>query len=230
MKLALAIIYFLCFITVANAQVHNDTLLLFPEIGDTIQYAKLELQGILDTFPSLISQKPDDPDISYLNRLCGLANKPEYDFSSEAGKDEYYMLYAYFLKSKDNKAGDILVRRKLVSVFRDLNEINQLLKHGGTYFGHQYARILAYAEYAVYAYNLHSEYYNKIYPINKQKKRFIEELCQFIKDEVDNDGDVLVGQKAGRKKELLSIVGRMDKAITDSYYLKQAQRFLYSYY
>lgn len=230
MKLALAIIYFLCFITVANAQVHNDTLLLFPETGDTLQYAKLELQGIIEAFPSLISQKPDDPDISYLNRLCGLANRPEYDFSSEAGKDEYYMLYAFFLKSRDSDAKSKAMRFKLVSVFRDLNSINQLLRHGGTYFGHQYARVLGYAEYAVYSYKLDSEYYAKNYPINKQKKIFIDGLHQFINEEVDNDGDVLAGKKANRKKELFNIVGQIDKLITDNFYLKQVQRFFYSYY
>lgn len=218
------------FSLVANAQKGVDTVLVFPETKDTLSYTKKELEEIIAAYPTLTSDYVRSPDMSYAADPCGTSgNEMALRFSPEAGQDAYYMLYAYFLRQKA-KNSDSGMRRWLLKIFQDINGIHWGLSGGGTYYGHQYARILGYAEYALYCYQLDSSYYQSSYLITTQKKLFIQSLRQQIADELQNNYDFTEVDKVKLKKKLLATVSDLDKMITNKFYLKEAMKFEYSYY
>ncbi|HSZ86962.1 MAG TPA: hypothetical protein VK787_13095 [Puia sp.] len=130
--------------------------------------------------------------------------KKHLSFGSEIGQDEYYILYAYFLKKKNNKNNFEVRRNTLIKIYNDINEIFGMLSYGGTYFGHQGRRIIGYAEYSIYLYSQNEEDYKKKYDISKQKKFYINSLKQFIVNEESADVET-VNQRGKRKTKIRSI-------------------------
>ena len=101
----------------------------------------------------------------------------------------------------------------------------------GTYFGHQQARILGYAEFSVYLYKQNETYgVSKTYDITKQKELYIKSLRQLVSDESKIDFNTTGQDKIERTKELNKIIDDIDKAITDNYYLRRTQDFHYGHY
>lgn len=202
-----------------------DTLIIANEIGDTLKYGKDKFNEIIKNHPELVSDNIQNPDQVY---HC---NGETEGFNSEAGQDEYFMLYAYFLK---NKNGDIKYserRKKLIEIFSNINSLFVHFQYGGTYFGHQQARILGYAEFSVYLYKQNETYgISKNYDITKQKELYIKSLRQLISDESKIDFNTTGQEKIKRTKELIKIVDDIDKAITDNYYLRRTQDFHYGHY
>ena len=202
----------------------KDTLLITTETGDTLKYSKEEFNTIIDNHPELYSDNTQDPDPTY---HC---NADKKGFNSEVGQDEYYMLYAYFLKQK-NGIGKYTERRsKLIDIFSNINSLFGSFQYGGTYFGHQASRILGYAEYSVYLYKYYENDLTKTYDISKQKDVYIKSLRQLIDDESKIDSATSEQEKIKRKKELNAIVDKIDKTITDNFYLRRAQEFHHVHY
>lgn len=107
-------------------------------------YTHNELQGILNRNQSFTDEYPPNPDDAYAKMQCH-ATQEDAGFNSEAGQDEYYLVYSYVLKRRDTTYNPR--RERLLKLYRAVNEIYGDLQHGGTYFGHQYNRIPAYVEY-----------------------------------------------------------------------------------
>jgi hypothetical protein len=202
----------------------KDTLLITTETGDTLKYSKKEFNYFVDTHPELYTDNVQDPDPTYYRD----ANKK--NFNSEVGQDEYYILYAYFLKQKNGVDKYTEQRKKLIDIFSDINSLYQRFQHGGTYFGHQASRVLGYAEFSVYLYKRYEDQLSKTYDITKQKALYIQSLRQLASDEVQNDNETLEQENTGRKKELNAIVDNINQAITDNFYLRRAQEFQYEHY
>src|SRR4029079_15576325 len=107
-----------------------------------------------------------NPDISYAQSgyfkdiLETDDDKFHLTFGSEAGQDEYYILYSYFLKLTNVGQNLELRRQKLFQIYQDLNQIFGLLNNGGTFFGHQYRRLNGYCEYGVYQYKQFKEFFD----------------------------------------------------------------------
>jgi hypothetical protein len=201
---------------------NKDTLLIITETGDTLKYSKKEYNDIVDNHPELYSDNVQDPDPTY---YC--ADKK--GFNSEVGQDEYYILYAYFLKQK-NGVNECAERRKtLIDIYLYINALYQRLQHGGTYFGHQTSRVLGYAEFSIYLYKLNENEISKAY-IGKQRKLYIQSLRQLVNDEIQNDNQSLAQEKAGDEKELNALIDNIAKALTDNFYLRRAQEFQYEHY
>jgi len=80
-------------ITSDSSKYHTteDSVLITTEIGESLKYSKVEYNLIVDNHPEFFSDIVQDPDASY---YC---TSDKNGFESELGKDEYYMLYAYFL-------------------------------------------------------------------------------------------------------------------------------------
>lgn len=202
-----------------------DTLIIPTEIGDTLKYAKDEFNKIIDDHPELVSDYTQNPDQTY---HCYGEKDP---FNSEAGQDGYFMLYAYFLKNKNAGQPYSERRKKLIDIFSNINSLFSHFEYGGTYFGHQYARILGYAEFSIYLYKQNEKYGNsKTYDITKQKKLYIQSLRQLISDESTIDFNALGKKKIERTRQLNKIVDEIDKAITDNFYLRRTQDFHYGHY
>jgi hypothetical protein len=202
----------------------KDTLLISTEVGDTSKYSKEEFNTIVDNHPELYRDNVQGPDPTY---YCQTDKK---GFNSEVGQDEYYMLYAYFLKQKNGVDKYADRRKKLIAIYSNINSLYQHFQHGGTYFGHQTSRILGYAEYSVYLYKSYEDRLSKTYDIGKQKALYIQSLRQLINDEIQADGETLEQDKAKRKQNLNAIIDAIDKELIDNFYLRRAQEFQYEHY
>ncbi len=202
----------------------KDTLLIATETGETFEFGKDDFNLIVDNHPELFSEYPQEPDQTY---YC---NVNKGDFESEVGQDTYYVLYAYFLKQKNGVDNNKVMRKKLIDIYTNINSLFQQFQHGGTYFGHQYSRILGYTEYSVYLYSQCKDNIEKTYDITKQKEFYIKSLRQLIDDESKIDNETLVNDKITRSKELNKIVDELNKLITDDFYLRRTQEFHYGHY
>lgn len=203
----------------------KDTLIIENEIGETLKYGKEEFNEIIDNHPELISDYIQNPDLVY---PC---SGEKEGFNSEAGQDGYFMLYAYFLKNKNGDKKYSERRKKLINIYQNINSLFVHFEYGGTYFGHQQARILGYAEYSVYLFKQNETYaLSKTYDITKQKELYIKSLRQLINDESSIDFNTTGQEKIERTKKLNKIVDDIDLAITDNFYLRRTQDFHYGHY
>ncbi len=209
-----------------NSKYHTstDTLKISTEMVGTIKYSKDEFNRIVDNHPEFFTNYWEDPDKKY---YC---NGDSREFASEVGQDDYYVLYAYFLKQKNGADKYAVMRKKLIDIYTNINSLFQRFQYGGTYFGHQYPRILGYAEYSVYLYSEQSDNIEKTYDITKQKDLYIKSLRQLIDDESKIDNETLGKEKVERNKELNKIVDDLSKIITDNFYLRRTQEFHYEHY
>jgi len=197
-------------------------------IDEDYKLTKGELRKILIENPELNkSEFIQHPDITYYGR----ANKNTLVFGSETGQDNYYGVYAYFLKLKNGEKKYRQQRETLIKIYGDINSIYGQLTGGGTYFGHQYSRILGYAEYSIWKAK-DKDYYTRDYDISKQKALYINALRQHIIDEIvaNNNNGLTPKDKRKLQSTTFKTVDELDKLITNYFYLKMAQEFEYSNY
>ncbi len=209
----------------SNDFIKSDSLTIITDLGDTLIYERSQINKILKENPELLNDNTQNPDQNY---YC---EGEKNGFNSEAGRDVYYILYAYFLKNRNGDVKYADKRKILINLFQNINSLFQKFEHGGTYFGHQYLRILAYAEYSIYLFKENEVYgISKTYNINKQKQLYIASLRQLIIDEIKMDNNTLGSDKIKRTIELNNIVNAIDSSITDNYYLRRMQEFHYGHY
>ncbi|MES2277352.1 MAG: hypothetical protein V4592_15100 [Bacteroidota bacterium] len=199
----------------------------YPE---KIKETKGTIRRILKFHPELQSAFTQQPDISYkLDKENASHNGHVMDFTSEVGQDNYFTYYAYFLKTKNGNEKYQTQRKTLTDIYLDINSLFGKLSGGGTYYSHQYSRIAGYAEYAIYR-GAGNDYYQRTYPISRQKQLYISSLKQLINDELSNNFDITEKDKPALKKGLLETVNHINGLITNFYYLKMTQEFQYSNY
>ncbi len=214
----------------------QDTIIIATETGDTLKYSRNEFNLIVDNFPALYSDNVQNPDLTYFGNdiwkdiVDRNGNKIHLTFGSEVGQDEYYILYAYFLKQKNGIKEFAIQRLKLIDIYLNINSLFGHFEYGGTYFGHQCSRILGYAEYSIYLLPKTKDNISKTYDITMQKGLYIKSLRQLIEDESKIDFNTLGKEKVERTKKLNKIVDELDKLITDIFYLRRAQEFQYEHY
>lgn len=194
----------------------KDSVFIAGGRDGSMPFSKDEFNSMIDKHPELYSDDVRDPDFVYYS------SPADIQYSSEVGQDGYYELYAWFLKKRNGDKQYAERRKKLIDIYTNINGLYWQLQRGGTYFGHQYYRIVGYAEYSVHLYKQAEKSLEKDYDISKQKSLYIRSLRQLIQDETPDDSDL--------KKELNSLVNDIDKAITDNFYLRRAQEFQYSHY
>jgi hypothetical protein len=217
---------------------NTDTVIIASEHFDTLEYSKVQFNEIVDHFPIFYDSLPDQPDIAY--QKSGIFKeyvneegvKKKISFGSEAGQDEFYILYAHFLQKNYGEQDLPQRRERLIAIYQTINELFGHLTYGGTYFAHQYNRINGYAEYGVYQYRSDSSYYLKPYSIQRQKGLYLAFLRQRISDdEVSVDSELSKGHAKNESlMELLKYVKTLDSLITDNFYLKKAVEFQSAYY
>ena len=215
----------------------SDTISISFQTKDSLKFSGKEFNDIVDNFPELYDDCVYHPDTIYKrNRICvdlkdSLGNNNHLSFDSEVGQDEYYILYAFFLKHK-NGINKYAVRRKnLLLIYNTLNSLFGTLYYGGTYYGHQYSRIEGYAEFSVYWFSHYEDYFDRPYNISKQKQFYIGGLKQLIRDEETIDYNTINRKdKLAREAELFQKVEQLDHLITDNFYLRMAQSFQSDHY
>lgn len=203
----------------------GDTI-IYTADADTLRFKKKEFPELYERFEKLGECVfINDPDIIYKG------DKHLGDFGCEVGQDEYYVLYAHYLQGINGIKQNSTERKKLVQLYRKINELFGRLNYGGTYFGHQYSRIAGYVEYDIYVHAKGKDMENpNTYPITKQKNLYLASLRQLIADESTVDFETMGQEKIERNKELNKIVDAIGRQITDKYYLGQAQEFQHANY
>jgi hypothetical protein len=180
-----------------------------PSLGnDKNRYGKKEFNNIVQYLPELTNKYPKNPEITYnylskefisVKDSTGKIN--EISFSSENGQDEYYQLYAYFLKNMNGEIKYRAQRQSIINACFQINDIFQTLQSGGTFFGHQYYRIPAIAEYSIFLYDRNKEQFVRKYNYLKQKELFIATLKQLVIDEESVNYDYI--DKRNKAQEFL---------------------------
>jgi len=211
-------------VDISKYYTQQDIILITTEFGDTLKYTKAEFNNIADKHTEFFKENPDNPNQAYFN------NNNKQEFGSEVGQDNYYVLYAYFLKQKNGVKEFAHQRQKLIDIYSNINSLFRYFEYGGTYFGHQSRRILGYAEYSIYLLPKTKDDISKTYDITTQKELYIKSLRQLIEDESKIDFNTFGQEKIERTKKLNKIVDELDKLITDNFYLRRAQEFQYVHY
>lgn len=208
--------------------IKQDSIVVYQDSDRTITYYKEEINEIIDYFPALYNMPTYGPDEAFGSKsFC-----PVRSFNYEQGQDQYYILYAYFLKSKLGIEQHAERRQKLISIYGAINEIHGQINQWGTHFGHQYSRIHGYAEFSIYWYTLYAKFFDRPYDITKQKEHYIAELKQIILDE-DTHYQSTSGPdeyNARRIRESYQAADLLDSLITDNFYLRMAKSFEYDHY
>jgi hypothetical protein len=225
-----------------NIKLKDEKIQIYKdEDFDSLVFSRDELNKIEILFPILKTEFPSSPEESYAgNSWRSYINQDGKEetitFGSEAGEDQFCLLYAYYLKQKNGEKKFESERKNLIKLYRTINEFYGDLNYGGTFFGHQYKRLCGYAEYSIYLLSVNRERYDKKYDFKKQKTLFIESLIQYLNDEesknVYNFED-LVSNKAkanSRRKQFQEQINVLEKLITNYFYLNQIQKFEATYY
>lgn len=208
-----------------NSKYHTklDTLVIKTENDIILNFEKKKFNKIIDDHPEFFDEMVQSPDTFYTINSSG--------FGSEAGKDSYYILYAYFLKQRNSVEKYSEQRKKLIKIYSNINSIFSALTYGGTYFAHQEPRILGYTEYSIYLHSLDNDAsFKDPYDISKQKKLYLQSLRQLVKDETKIDTESTEEQKIDRSKKIDLLVDELDHLITNIFYLRCAQHFHYEHY
>jgi hypothetical protein len=198
---------------------------------DSGTYSRGEFNDIVIHFPELYSLPTVDPDIAYYGSVFSGKIGNGVRFNSEVGQDEFYTLYAFFLRNRDTGQGLAGSRDTLIRIFEEINDIFGQLNHGGTFFGHQAYRIFGYAEYRIYMLSRNTDEFRKEYSITSQKANFTNQLRQQIVDEIGVD-NLLLGknEKEDKRQDMLKSVRKINDWIGNYFYLKAARQFMYEYY
>jgi hypothetical protein len=214
----------------------NDSMFIIPEARDTLFYDKEDFAALKKSIlgfngfvvsPDILFSKEEV--FKYTDNTGKLKT---ISFSCEVCQDDFFATYAYVLRSKNGIIKYKNERNKLIEMFRLINEIYDNLTGGGTYYGHQYRRILGYAEYSLYKYANYNDYYGKKYDITEQKKLYRNLLKQIITDEINNNNNngLTEDDKSRLKNDLFTKGDNLNKLITDYFSLKSLQEFQYSNY
>jgi hypothetical protein len=220
---------------------NQDTLIITTQNQDTFKYSKDDFNAIIDNFPELYSKYPNNPDITFhcSKQFKDITKKnggtKHISFSSEQGQDEYYILYSHFLEKQFNLAKYDIEKQTLIKIYDNINAVYDDLSFSGTFFTHQYSRIIGYAEYSIYLFSENPDFYNREYDMSRQKNLYINSLRQLVKDELTIESRFNPGVISPENKKLFEIdvnklIDELSYLITNNFYLKSAQNFQYTHY
>lgn len=216
-----------------NPEFERDRIIISANEGDSLIYSKNDLFKIEKLFPVLKESIARSPTEAYFFSGIWKEYKTQtgaretISFGSEVGQDKFYLLYAYYTKKQNGEETYKSQREKLLQLYHAINGIYEGLNYGGTFFGHQYKRIAAFAEYSIYLYSKNQAYFDKKYDFNLQKSLYIKLLRQYIEDEEAKNVYNSIKDKAhfDRKKEFEEKIKILDKLMTNYFYLNQVQIF-----
>lgn len=216
-----------------------DTIRIGDEY-DTLVYSKKEFNEIIDLFPDLHDNIPLHPDIAYFksgiykNFIDENGAQQNVSFGSESGQDEFYVLYAYFLRKKVHyKEADDL-RQKLLTGCRLIRSMFLSIEGFGTYYTHMYSRIKGIVEYWIYwqgesitdPYDL-----GKAININAQRELFIGSLKKELSDAIQADNNIASPtEKSEKRTKVFALIEELNSLITAHFLLRCFQQYRYSYH
>ncbi|WP_367209948.1 hypothetical protein [Sphingobacterium sp. R2] len=201
----------------------DSLIVLYFRTNDSLVYSREDFDTILSNHPEFLFKETFDPTWSY-------HLQHDMEFNSEAGQDNYCMLYSYFLTQVNGEQKYATQRKRLVQLFSKINELFALIEQGGSYFGHQHKRLLAEVEYSIFLMPKDKSEFRKTYAINKQRQLYIQGLRQLVADETANNNGIEPQRKLSQIKRLNKVIDDINQLIPDNFSLKRAQYFQSNYY
>jgi len=199
---------------------HNDSVTISID-SIKCKYSNQDFQSILRNFPSLQDEKKYivKPDKAYEQYM---SSPFTYSFGSEAGEDEFCIFYTYLLRNKI-KNNNIEKRDLLIKLYRKINEFHHVLSFGGTFYGHQYIRLVAYAEYSSRYYEPMDYYDDFTFHHNRYFKHLYDLVGNTLKELPESE-------KEGMEEKLKSLIAEIRKLTMERYYFHCAVNFNASFY
>ncbi|MBS7334206.1 MAG: hypothetical protein KIG88_11485 [Weeksellaceae bacterium] len=200
-----------------NAQVVNQ-----DEIGYDISTMEEKYPEVFTTI------KPQNPDTAYEigKRTQGFLQ----DFIGENGKAQFYLIYAQHLQKLNQSEQITAYRPKVILLLQSINRINQLIDTKVAYYDQMQSLLVAYAEHALFeAQSVDSSKFEKI-DVNKQKKLFIKSIQQKVKTK-NQQLNLNTFPNYNKNQEIIEQeIKSIENLISDTFLLKSAQIFHYTYY
>lgn len=152
------------------------------------QYDRETFNRIVDSFPNLYQYPPLHPDSafaikSYMEYIDKAGEKQCIDFGVMANSDDFYALYAEFLR-QENKT-DEAKRRQLQGNFESLAEIYQLITFPSQLQGYVKGKIPAMVQYGLYLWHQHKSTDSKGF--EQCKEAYLNHLNELKNDIIDAD-------------------------------------------
>ena len=187
-----------------------------------IKYSKAAFNKIIDNHPELVSDNVLQPAETYNKAYDSMAETSNSDrFFQPHGEEDYYQLYTYFLKQKNGIAQYADRRSNTINLFSNINDLfHSLSLIQGTSYIYQLAIIPACAEYAVYLYKKDSSSALLSGSFAQQKAAYIQSLRQLIVNTEKDNWSLPYGDA-----DPYEILNKIEKNITDNFYLQQAKQF-----
>ena len=215
-----------------DPKLEKQKVVIYTTADRSLVYTKNDIHKIEILFPLFKSSVFSNPDEAY--EASGVwkeymnqdEKKETFDFGSEDGQDNFYLVYAYYLKQKNGDAKFSSARKNLITLYDTLNDIYSRVEYGGTFFGHQYDRIYGYAEYSIYLLAINKKTSQRI-QFNKHKAQYIDSLQKYVAGKEENNVYNKMDEKEGkeRAKYFEKKIAILQRLITNYYYLDQLKNF-----
>lgn len=225
-----------------DAKLEKQKIVIYSEKdNEPLILSKNELNKIEKLFPIFKSDFITNPNDAYSasgewkDYINQDGKKEHYSFGSEAGEDNFCLVYTYYLKQKNGEKKFKTERQNLIELYRAINGLYDGLNYGGTFYSHQHKRLNAFAEYSIYLLTVNGKYFDKKYDFNKQKNLYIKSLIQYVADEESQNVYYQIDLNENkpraleRVKELKGKIDILQKLITNYFYLNQVQDFENNY-
>jgi hypothetical protein len=179
-------------------------------------YKKSKLENYFNIYPELNLSNVLPPEELYGICEDKYYSKIEFPFSSEAGEDNFYLIYASVLEKRNGVENYARERENIIRIYQDLNDIDVLLAGGGSYYGHMESRIYGIAEYDLYKVINNIDLIDSSFDFSQAKvnylKKIKKEVMKYLKSETE--GYIFVyGDKKSFYKACLKILTRLDNNI-----------------
>jgi hypothetical protein len=201
----------------------EDTVYLPNPSGYTFQVNQNDINHLIDTFPELFQENMLTPeeasDTAWKRNLIRcLADGDYFDI-------EYY----YLMRKRNGEGFWSEPREKLQTILLLLNDLSLCEAISGTYHGHDISGILAKTEYEIYILKDNPRLLLDHYNMSRQIHLYIETLRQWVRDENNHQIDYEGADRIKREKEYLVIVDKLERAISNGYYLNHARDYFYNW-
>lgn len=204
----------------------NPEIVLYQDKYDKITFKKFFIDSVEKYYPKIL----DTNWIYSPNEIIDYVDYSEmrekkigsmYFFGSEAGQDEFYIIYGYLLKQKTKNQYPKL-RKQLFEAYQQINRYYGNWNNGGTYFGHQSWRIIGFVEFDILNYINYEKEQHIQYDYRLQKRLFINMLRQRAIDKMSSE---FYHFDKSTKAKLLDAVQKIDKCIDNCFTLQKVMLF-----
>lgn len=214
-----------------NIKLEKEKVIIYSEENnESLSYSKNDINKIEILFPVLKEKNVRNPEEAYWfggvwkEYINEKGEKETFSFGSETGQDDFYLVYAYYLKKLNGDEQYRTERETLIELYQTINGIYESLNYGGTFYGHQYKRLIGEAEYSIYLLSNNKDYYQKNYDFKKQKVNYLKSLIQYIEDEEGRniENEIEAKRRAEKLEKKIDVIQRL---ATNYFYLNQVQKF-----